>query len=198
MTTAIYERVSTNQQSLDSQHDELLRWVKHKEVTDYRIYEDKFTGKTLSRPGMNRLMDDLKRGKIKEIVCWRLDRLGRNCSELCQLFELITSYGANFISLRDNVDLSTPTGRMVAQIISSVAEFERESISQRVRAGQDAARARGKTWGGSQKGWRKKEIEKKIPSIFKLHKSGSSKAEISRVTGISYPTIHNLLSNKNI
>lgn len=195
MITAIYERVSTNQQSFESQHKDLERWVKTNEPENPKFYKDKFTGRKASRPAIDKLLKDIKKGSVKTIVVWRLDRLGRNCSGLCQLFDLLKQYDCNLISLKDGIDLSTPTGLLVAQIISSIAQFEIETISQRIKAGQNAARANGKKWGGSKKGWRKKEIAEKVSIIQKLLKQGVSKTEISRSLGISYPTVINICKN---
>lgn len=193
--TAIYLRVSNNNgQKFDSQLHELNQWLELHRPERISWYKDKYTGKTMDRPGMEKLMQDLHAGKLKNIVCWRLDRLGRSAAGLTKLFEDLKRYKCNLISLKDNLDLSTPAGRLNANIIASVASYETEIRAERVKAGQAAAKARGKKWGGSRKGvWKKKTVTK-IKSVLALVGQGVSKAEISRVLGISIPTINSIIS----
>lgn len=81
-------------------------------------------GTTMDRPAMNKLLDDLYKGKISTILIWRLDRLGRTASGLTKLFEDLRQYQCNLISLKDHLDLSTPAGRLNANVIASVAAYE--------------------------------------------------------------------------
>ena len=90
--TAIYVRCSTHQQKLDSQEDELKRWIEVHQPNKIRWYRDKFTGKSMSRPSMVKLIDDLHNGKIHTIVIWRLDHLGRTASGLTKLFDDLRQY----------------------------------------------------------------------------------------------------------
>ena len=139
------------------------------------------------------LILDLHECDISTIVCWRLDRLGRTAAGLTKFFEDLQQYKCNLISLKDNLDLSTPAGRLNANIIASVAAYETEIRAERVKAGQAAAKARGKKWGGSSKGQRKKRTTEKMDAVLKLHGQGTSKAEISRVVGLSEPTVYSIL-----
>ena len=139
----------------------------------------------MNRPNMDKLMDDLHAGKIQSIVCWRLDRLGRTASGLTKFFDDLRSCNCNLISLKDNLDLSTPAGRLNANIIASVASYETEVRAERVRAGQQEARRKGKKWGGSKAGHRKSKTAKKVNSVLALYKQGLPKAEISRAVGLS-------------
>jgi len=193
-TTAIYVRVSANNgQSFDSQLDDLDRWIRLHEPKSLRWYEDKFTGKTMDRPGMQALISDLRKGELDNIVCWRLDRLGRTAAGLTKLFEDLRQHKCNLVSLKDNLDLSTPAGRLNANIIASVAAYETEVRAERVTAGQVAAKARGKKWGGSKKGARKRKIMPKVKSVLALVNQGMSKAEIATVLEISIPTIYSII-----
>src|SRR5208283_370678 len=153
--TGIYVRVSSKQQDQRSQEPDLKRWAAGQEV-EVVWYRDKFTGRTMERPGMDKLLADMRAGKIGSIVVWRLDRLCRTAKGLTALFEDLRERGVNLISLRDGVDLSTPAGRLMANVLASVAAYETEVRAERVLAGQAAARAAGKTWGGSKKGRRLK------------------------------------------
>ena len=192
--TAIYCRVScTNGQKFDSQLDDLNRWIELKKPDKVLWYKDKFTGKTMDRPGMQKLMDTLHRGELDSIVVWRLDRLGRTAAGLTKLFEELQYHKCNLVSLKDNLDLATPAGRLNANIIGSVAAYETEVRAERVKAGQQVAKAKGKRWGGSERGLRKKKTLEKVNSILKLRKQGVRIAEISRVVGLSPPTIYSII-----
>ena len=192
--TAIYLRVSTsNGQKFESQKDELDRWVEVHQPENVRHYKDTFTGKTMDRPGMQKLIAELHKGRIGTIICWRLDRLGRTASGLTKLFDDLRQYKCNLISLKDSLDLSTPAGRLNANIIASVASYETEIRAERVKAGQQAAKARGKTWGGSKRGQRKGKTEQKVKSVLALLEQGVPKAQIAKATGISVPTVYSIM-----
>jgi DNA invertase Pin-like site-specific DNA recombinase len=119
MTIAIYERVSSRGQKLDSQHHDLQTWASGQESSGQVVkwYTDKFTGKTLDRPGMTRLLADIRAGKVKTVVVWRLDRLGRTAKGLTALFDELVVLKVNFVSLKDGIDLSTPAGRLIANVL---------------------------------------------------------------------------------
>jgi DNA invertase Pin-like site-specific DNA recombinase len=195
-TTAIYLRVSsTNGQRFDSQWEDLKKWIDANHPAKWKKYEDKFTGTTMERPGMQKLMGDLHEGKIETIVCWRLDRLGRTAAGLTKLFDDLRKHKCNLISYKDNLDLSTPAGRLNANIIASVAAYETEVRAERVKAGQAAAKAKGKRWGGSKKGVRKGKVAAVEKQILTLHREGFSKAEIARGLNISVPTVYDVIKN---
>ena len=144
---AVYVRVSTRQQDGKSQEPELERWCCGQEG-EIIWYRDVFTGKTMDRPGWSRLEKCLWSGQVSHLVIWRLDRLGRTARGLTSLFEELTARKITLVSVRDGLDLSTPSGRLMANILASVAEYETEIRAERVMAGQAKARAEGKTWGG--------------------------------------------------
>jgi DNA invertase Pin-like site-specific DNA recombinase len=191
-TIAIYVRVSSKQQDQRSQEPDLKRWVASQEG-EAIWYRDKFTGRSMERPGMDKLLADVRSGKVGTIVAWRLDRLGRTAKGLTALFEELRERGVNLISLRDGVDLSTPAGRLMANVLASVAAYETEVRAERVLAGQAAARAAGKTWGGSKKGRRLKVTEEQLAVIHRMQAEGAKVAAIARATGLSRPTIYAVL-----
>lgn len=190
--TGIYIRVSSKKQDHASQLPDLERWVAAHDgpVTWYR---DKFTGKTMLRPGMDHLLDDMRSGKIERIVCWRLDRLGRTTRGLCQLFDELNERNVDLVSMRDGFSLASPAGRLHARILASVAEYENEIRSERVAAGQAVARRKGKKWGGSKKGWRWKVTDEQITAVREMHSAGKKVSAISRIVGLSRPTIYRIL-----
>ena len=139
-------------------------------------------------------MSDLTVGKVSKLVVWRIDRLGRTASGLTKLFEDLGRLKVGFESIRDKIDLSTAAGRLIANVLASVAAYENEVRSERIVAGQQAAKAAGKTWGGFEKGRRLKVTDDQVRMVKRMAKDGESKAAMARATGLSRPTIYSLLS----
>jgi DNA invertase Pin-like site-specific DNA recombinase len=193
----VYLRVSTQQQDHRSQVSDLERWLEafanERPVVWYR---DKQSGKSMDRPGWQKLESAIDAGQVEAVVCWRLDRLGRTASGLTNLFDKLTARRVNLISLRDGVDLGTPAGRMLAGVLASIAQFENEVRSERVRAGQDAARAAGKRWGGSKPGRRLKVTDEAVATIERMAAEGASKTAMARATGLSRPTVYAVLGSQ--
>lgn len=190
--TAIYIRVSSKQQDHRSQLPDLERWAAaHGEPVIY--FKDSFTGRTMTRPGMDKMLEALRAGKLDRIVVWRLDRLGRTTKGLCQLFDELHERSVDLVSLKDGFSLASPAGRLHARILASVAEYETEIRAERVAAGQSAARKRGKTWGGSDKGWRWKVSDDQVNAIHEMKAAGRKITQIASVTGLSRPTIYRVL-----
>ena len=191
---AIYLRVSTRQQDLKSQQPDLERWVEaFADGIPVKWYRDKATGRTMDRPGWRKLEAASARGEVQTIVCWRLDRLGRTASGLTALFEWLRARHVGLVSLKDGLDLSTAAGRLMANVLASVAAYENEVRSERIVAGQAAARAAGKRWGGSKKGRRITVMPEQILMITRLYDEGTKVAAIARATGLSRPTIYSVL-----
>ena len=191
---AIYIRVSTKKQDTKSQEPDLDRWITaFADGMPIRWYSDKATGSNMDRPGWQKLEAAIDAGTVEKVVVWRLDRLGRTASGLTALFEKLQARKVGFESLRDRVDLSTPAGRLLANVLASVAAYENEVRGERIRAGQAAARARGKTWGGSQKGRRIKVTAEQAATVQRLKDEGAKIAAIARAVGLSRPTVYNIL-----
>jgi len=192
--TAIYLRVSTAGQDHASQLPDLERWAEGAEG-EVRWYRDKASGKSMDRPAWNKLDEALNAGKLSRIVVWRLDRLGRTAKGLCALFDELRERSVDLVSLRDGFSLASPSGRLHARILASVAEFETEVRAERVKAGQAAARKRGKRWGGSEAGRLLKVKPDQVTAIAKMRAAGESVASIARVTGLSRPTVYRVMKN---
>lgn len=190
--TGIYRRVSSRDQSLASQGPELERWVAAQgEPVEW--FEDSFTGRTMARPGLDKLLTELRAGNLARVVVWRLDRLGRTAKGLLELLEEIQVRGVGFVSLREGFDLATPAGRLMFGILASVAAYETEVRGERVRAGIDAAKAKGKRWGGSKAGRLWKVTREKAEAVREMYARGKSKAVIARTVGLSRPTVYAIL-----
>jgi DNA invertase Pin-like site-specific DNA recombinase len=190
---AIYLRVSTQNQDTKSQEDDL---DKHAASQPGRvsIYKDKSTGKTMDRPGWNKLRAAMERGELSSIVVWRLDRLGRTAKGLTTLFEELRERKINLVSIKDGIDLNTTAGRLIANVLASVAQYETEVRAERVLAGQAVARKNGKRWGGSKKGRRIKVKEEQVKMIRRMGKEGDGITTIAKTTGLSRPTVYKYLA----
>jgi len=184
----IYCRVSSNGQDTKSQEPDLRTWAKA-HGDDATWYRDKFTGTVMERPGLERLLADVRRGKIAKLVVWRLDRLGRTASGLLNLLEEFQQLGIGFVSLREGFDLGTPAGRLMAGVLASVAAYETEVRKERQLAGIERAKSEGKRWGGRKAGTRIRLTEEKEKLIKQLHAEGTPKAAIARLVGLSRKTV---------
>jgi DNA invertase Pin-like site-specific DNA recombinase len=192
MTTAIYARVSSAQQDTASQERDLKAWASI-QAEPATWYKDKATGTNMDRPGMQRLLADIRTGKVTKVVVWRLDRLGRTAKGLLELMDELTAVGCGFLSLKDAIDLSTASGRLLLTVLAGVAQFETEVRSERQRAGIEAAREAGKTWGGRKAGTRVTVTEEKEEAVKAMHGANKPIAEIARVTGLSRQTCYKVL-----
>jgi DNA invertase Pin-like site-specific DNA recombinase len=147
----------------------------------------------MNRPGMDRLVADINANKIESVVCWRLDRLGRSAKGLVSLFDDLQSKKINLVSLKEGLDLSTASGRLMCTLLAGVASYETEVRKERQMAGIAAAKAAGKTWGGSKKGRRIKLTDDHISIAKDMFCKGKKIAVIARTLGLCRPTIYKIL-----
>lgn len=134
-----YARVSTINQSLELQSDALTK------AGCDRIYHDTVSGAKEHRPGLDRMIEQLREGDT--VVVWKLDRLGRSMQNLVELMTMFDRMGVQFQSLTENIDTTTPGGVLIFNMFASLAQFERDLIRERTQAGLQAARARGRVGG---------------------------------------------------
>jgi DNA invertase Pin-like site-specific DNA recombinase len=134
-----YARVSTDEQTLALQEDAL------KKAGCERLFTDTISGSTAERPGLAEALDFIRPGDT--LVVWRLDRLGRSLRHLIETVTSLEKRGVGFRSLTESIDTTSPSGKLVFHIFGALAEFERDLIRQRTRAGLDAARSRGRKGG---------------------------------------------------
>src|SRR5205807_7389258 len=189
---ALYARVSTlNNQDPEMQLSELREyagrrgWQIVEEFTDQGV-----SGCKESRPALNRLMSDACRRRFDAILVWKIDRFGRSLKHLVNALAELESLGVAFISLRDNLDLSTPAGRLMFQIIAAMAEFERALIQERVRAGLRNARQRGKRLG-------RPRVVVDVAQIRSLRAVGASWRTISRQLGVGVGTLYKAVQQRS-
>lgn len=179
-----YARVSTQDQNLDMQIDALTN------AGCEIIFEEKISGKSKERPELTKLFEKLR--KADTVVVWKLDRLGRSLRDLIDLISKMQQLDVSFHSIQDGINTETATGRFTFNIFASLAEFEREIISERTKAGLTSARARGRN-GGRPAGYSKETI-KKIKAVKTLYNATNSPSvqdiaeslKISRATCYRY------------
>ena len=147
MRCAIYARVSTVEQTAENQLQELRRYVAARSWTATEYVDQGVSGAKDSRPALDAMLKDGRRRRFDVLVVWRLDRLGRNLKHLITLLDDLNALGIAFVSLNEGIDATTPAGRLQFSILSSIAEFERARIAERVRAGMARAKAQGKCVG---------------------------------------------------
>lgn len=178
-----YARVSTQEQDLQMQIDELTK------AGCFEIFEEKVTGSKKDRPALNEMLKMLREGD--RVVVYKLDRISRSTKHLIELADLFESKGVEFVSIHDNIDTTTAMGRFFFRVMASIAELERDITIERTKSGLAAARARGR------KGGRPPVDGKKISTALKMYESKEySISEITESTGISAPTLYRYI-NKN-
>ncbi len=186
---ALYARVCTlNNQDPEMQLSELREYAAHRgwqiveEFTDQGV-----SGCKESRPALNRLMADACRRRFDAILVWKIDRFGRSLKHLVNALAELAALGVAFISLRDNLDLSTPSGRLMFQIIGAMAELERALIQERVSAGLRNARSKGNKLG-------RPRVTVDASKIASLRAQGRSWGEIVEEMGIGNGTAQRALA----
>ena len=178
-----YARVSKgDEQNTKAQYESL------KKAGCEKIFEEKASGARWDRPELKEMINQLRRGDT--VVVWKLDRLSRSLKDMLTLLEKIQAADSGFKSLTENIDTTTPSGRMMMQMLGSFAEFEREMIRERTKAGLDAARARGATLGRKPK--LNKDQQKEIISLLKS--GDKSAADLARLFNVHRSTITRLIA----
>lgn len=184
-----YARVSTKEQNLSLQIDAL------KKEGCYKVFQEKISGSKPDRPELRKMIDQLREEDI--IVIWKLDRLGRSLRDLVNLIKEIQDRGAGLKSLNDSIDTTTAHGKLIFHIFASLAEFERDIISERTKAGLASARARGRV-GGRPKGLSKEALDKAI-IVETLYKQGDmSITQICKHVNIARSTVYNYLKCRKV
>ena len=192
---AVYLRASSRSQGLESQRPDMERWAAAQGLPVH-YYADKASGSTMERPDWGRLWRDVQAGHVATVACWRLDRLGRTAKGLTALFDDLRERKVNLYSHRDGLDLATPAGRLMANVLASVAQYETEVRSERQMAGIAEAKARGVRFGRPVAEGRAKRIKvrpEQEAAVRRLSGEGRGKAEIARTVGLSRPTVYAIL-----
>jgi DNA invertase Pin-like site-specific DNA recombinase len=183
-TVAIYARVSTDRQSTESQLHALHEFIEKRSWTISKEYIDEgYTGSNTKRPAFNEMMADAKRREFDVLLVYKLDRLSRSLKDLITTLDDLQSLGIDFISYDNGLDTTTPTGRLLFHVVGAVAEFEKGIIRERVKAGLENARRKGRRLG-------RPEIPPgTLEKARKLRRQGLSFRAIEKKLGIDESTI---------
>ena len=180
MRAAVYARCSTDTQSTLNQLLETRRFVELRGWQAVEYVDEAVSGSRDSRPALDRLVRDAKRRKCDVVLCWSLDRLGRNLRHLVALLDDLHALGIGVITLREGLDWTTPSGRLQAQLLAVIAEFERNRLRERVVAGIARARAQGKRLGRPRKSRPPVPIPKGLTVREAARRWGISKSTAAR------------------
>ena len=186
----LYARVSTNdQQTIPLQIRSLREYAARRGWAIALQVKEVGSGAS-ERQLREKLLDAARRREIDVVLVWRLDRWGRSVADLLATLQELDHLGVGFVSLTEALDLTTPSGRAMAALLAVFAEFEREILRERVRAGLAHARRNGKRLG------RPKTVAPYAAEIRKLHHSGVSKSEIARRLQVGRTSVRRILTSK--
>jgi DNA invertase Pin-like site-specific DNA recombinase len=193
MRAAIYARVSTSKQ--DEGNAKKRTQSPEMQLRDFHEYaqrrgweiageyvDEGISGAKDSRPSLDRMMSDAHKRKFDVVVVWKFDRFARSVSHLLRALETFKALGIEFVSLNEQVDTSTPTGKMIFTVLGAVAELERSLIAERVKAGIRTARAKGRRWG-------RKPVDIDREEVRRLRAADVPFAEIARQLGTSVGSV---------
>ena len=184
MKTAIYARVSTDEQTTDNQVIELKKVAERNGWEIEAIYADTISGAKSKRPELDRLMKAIMRTEIDMVMAWSVDRLGRSLQHLTTLLSDIHSKGVDLYLHQQGIDTSTPSGKMMFQMCGVFAEFERSLIRERVMAGLERARSQGKRLG------RPPVPPILIEKMKRMRQEGMTLTAIAKKVGVSVGKVH--------
>ena len=175
---AIYVRVSTKEQSVEMQLNDLERYSKERGLNVFKVYQDDgISGTKDNRPGLSQLMNDTRKRKFDVVLVWRFDRFARSTKHLVDALYEFRNLGIDFISYQENIDTSSPLGEAIFTIISAMSKLERDIIAERVKGGLRKAKASGKRLG-------RPESEVDVNKVIEYKEQGKSIREIAKEMGI--------------
>ena len=195
MTTALYVRTSTTDQDGQAQLHALRRaaeargWSQTQEFIDLG-----HSGAKAHRPALDGLRSTARAGTVRQVLVFGLDRLGRSLRDLLVLLDELAAAGCVVVSLREAIDLGTPTGRLLVHLIAALAEFERELIRDRVRAGLARVKATGRTRSGKAIGRPRRTVD--LEAVEELRHAGRSWREIAVALKVPTRTLHRAWQNR--
>lgn len=147
MVAGLYCRVSTAEQHTDNQEVALREYCDRNDYEVYECYTDVITGAKATRPGLDRMLQDMRKGKFNAIIVWKFDRLGRSTKHLLQVLEELDNRNVRLIATTQGIDTGTPMGKLFYTILAGFAEMERALMIERVNLSIDRAKKEGKTLG---------------------------------------------------
>lgn len=201
---AVYMRVSTMAQDMEVQKPGLDKWASG-QTGEVKWYQDKYTGLTMNRPGFDDLLAEVRKGKVKQITVWKLDRLGRNVAGMFHLLEELNHYGVKLVSLCEGIDFSTPMGKAMFQFLAIFAEMEANFRAMRVNeryrlvreqkdAGDPVATALWHKWFGGRVRKRPEKLTKDEKRVINLRfQQYNTVQQIAAKTGLPDSAINRIL-----
>lgn len=183
----LYVRVSSTEQSVGMQEDELLEYAKSRGWSVFRVYKDSATGTNDKRQALRDVMKDAKARRFDILAVWKLDRFFRSLKGMVLTLQELSDLGIEFVSLRDQIDLTTASGRLMLHLLSAFAEFEASLIRERVKAGIAHAKAKGKRMG-------RPPVRCDSQALNALISRGASIREAARRLGISPTSVSRRVS----
>jgi putative DNA-invertase from lambdoid prophage Rac len=189
--TAVYARVSKadGSQKTDSQLHEVRRYCGARGWKDLAVYEDRLSGAKTTRPELDRMVQDMRAGKIARVVVYKLDRCGRSLTHLCLLIDEMNRLGIPLVCTSQGIDTSenNPCAKFQLDVLKAVCEFERNLIRERVNSGLAAAKAKGVTLG------RPATLQRRRADVLELREQGKGIREISRELRMPVSSVFKLL-----
>jgi DNA invertase Pin-like site-specific DNA recombinase len=185
----IYARVSTKEQNIDMQLTDLRQYAFARKLKVVREYIDYASGAKSDRENYKKLFNDVQKRKTDVVLVWRFDRFARSTKELINALEEFNNLGVDFISYKENIDTSSPAGKILFTMISAFAEFERAIIRERVKAGMEKAKARGVKIG------RPKIPPFTIQKVLEMKENGVDYKKIIKKLKISKSTYYYILKS---
>lgn len=183
---AVYLRVSTHEQSTDLQMNDLIQFVEARGWKVFKVYEDSASGTNSNRPALKQLLSDVKHRKVDVVLCWKLDRFFRSLKDLLVTLQELSDLGVEFVALKDAIDQTTSSGRLMTHLLAAFAEFEASLIRTRVKAGLYAAKRKGRRLG--------RPKQRDDTQIHSLRAQGLSHRAIAQRLGISKGSVQKALA----
>ena len=185
----IYARVSTKEQNVDMQLIDLKQYTEARRLNIVREYIDYASGSKSDRVNYKKLFDDVRKRKTDSVLVWKFDRFARSTKELINALEEFNNLGVDFISYKENIDTSTPAGKILFTMISAFAEFERAIIRERVKSGMEKAKLRGARIG------RPKIPPFTIKKVIEMRAAGIYYKDIIKKLKLSKSAYYSILKN---
>lgn len=190
MKIAAYIRVSTDEQKIDSQLEAIKTYCKLKGWPEAALFIDHGeSGRKISRPQFDKMIEQVKEKKFDSVLVYKFDRISRSTKHLIEIMELLKALSVDFISLSENIDTTTPAGKMIFGIFAVLAEFERENIVARVKSGMKAAKANGTHCGRSR--W--KFTPENIQEMIRMKNKGQTLEQIGQKFNTSKAAVSRLV-----
>lgn len=185
-----YARVSTQDQKLDVQIEQIKRYCEYRNIDLVRLYTDKASGANTDRPEFQEMLIDIEANAhgADVIIVWKLDRIGRSLKNLIEIVDIFKSKELGFVCINANIDTTSNEGRLFFHMMASFAEYERELINERTMLGREAALAKGVKFG-------RPVVDVDVSEVMRRIADGVPKTKVAQDMGISRSTLHRRLNN---